>query len=229
MTVCAVRVRLPHENDDLAARVGRAGRVPLAAVDHIFVAVPDDEACDVGCVGRGDVRLGHREGRTDFPGEQRLQPSLLLRFGPVAQDRLHVAGVGRAAVEHFRREMRTSHDLAQRRVFKIGQAALGGRKEEVPQTRGPGERLELLDHRKNGPRTEPLGFLIEAPLVRIDVRGHELENPRAQLRAARALADIHSTALLFLFSERRRARSVARAFVPMHGHASGQHDAFRCS
>ena len=120
MTIRAVRVGLPHENDDLAARVGGARCVPFTAVDHIVVAVPDDEARDVGRVGRGDVRLCHRKGRADLPGEQGLEPSVLLRLGPVAQDRLHVAGVGGAAVEHFRRKMRTSHDLAQRRVFKIG-------------------------------------------------------------------------------------------------------------
>src|SRR4029077_16854309 len=45
-----VRVGLPHHDEDPAARVHRAGRPPLAAVDHVDVTVTDDAGGDVGSV-----------------------------------------------------------------------------------------------------------------------------------------------------------------------------------
>jgi hypothetical protein len=56
----------------------------------------------------------------------------------------------------------------------------GLRQEEVPQPQRAGFRLEFLDHRIDRPGTEPLGFFIEAPLVRIDVLIHEVAHALPQ-------------------------------------------------
>ena len=50
-------------------------------------------------IGAGHLGLGHREGRADVALEQRGKPALLDRFGGVEVEDLHVAGVGRGAVE----------------------------------------------------------------------------------------------------------------------------------
>ncbi len=55
------RVGLAHEDDDLAAPIGRTGGPPFAAVDDVMVALALDRAGDVGGVGRGYARLGHGE------------------------------------------------------------------------------------------------------------------------------------------------------------------------
>ena len=93
--------------------------------------------------------------------------------------------------------MGAPHDFAQRRVFEVTEAArlLRGKK-KVPQARGLGERLQFLNNGKRDPGTKALGLLIEAPLVRIDVIGHELTNALAELGASRALADVHFNPLL---------------------------------
>ena len=46
------------------------------------------------------------------PASKGFSQRLFLHFCAVAQDRLHVASVRGAAVEHFRREMRAAHDFA---------------------------------------------------------------------------------------------------------------------
>ena len=60
----ALGVGLAHRDQELAARVERAGGPPLAAGDDVLVAVALDPGGDVGRVRGGDVRLGHRERRT---------------------------------------------------------------------------------------------------------------------------------------------------------------------
>ncbi|MGY4369858.1 hypothetical protein ACVW1A_005923 [Bradyrhizobium sp. LB1.3] len=84
-------------------------------------------------------------------------------------------GVGRRTVEHFGREMRAAHDLAERGIFEIGQAraVTGLRQEQVPETFGARQRLQLLDNRIDLPRPEFFRLAIEALLVRIDVPVHE--------------------------------------------------------
>jgi hypothetical protein len=47
----AVRVRLAHDDEQLAARRQRPGRPPLPAVDHVVVAVALDAGADVASVG----------------------------------------------------------------------------------------------------------------------------------------------------------------------------------
>jgi hypothetical protein len=142
------RAGLAHQDEDLAARIVGAARPPLAAVDHVVVAVALDAAGNVGGIRRRDRGLGHQEGRADLAGEQRLQPAILLFFVAVALDRLHVAGVRRGAIEHLRRPRHAPHDLAQRRVLQVGQAfgcARRARQEQIPQLRIAGPRLELFD------------------------------------------------------------------------------------
>ena len=92
--------------------------------------------------------------------------------------------------------MRTSHDLAERRILEIGEAArLVCGQEQIPQARFARARLQLLDDRMNGPGSEPLGLLIEAAFVRIDVLGHELLDAAGEFGAARALGDVHGVTL----------------------------------
>ena len=93
-----VGVGLAHDDEDLAPVARRTRDEPLVAVDHVVVAVASDRALDVGGVARGDGRLGHREGRADLAGRQRLQPSLLLLGRAEHREDLHVPGVGRRAV-----------------------------------------------------------------------------------------------------------------------------------
>ena len=117
-----VGIGLAHDDGDLAARVHRARGPPFAAIDDVVVAVAADFGADVGGVGGSDVGLGHGKAGANVPFHQRLQPALLLLGGSVADDCFHVAGVGRRAIERLRADRRASHDLAQRRVFEIGQA-----------------------------------------------------------------------------------------------------------
>jgi hypothetical protein len=44
----------------------------------------------------------------------------MMLFGAVAQDRFHIAGVGRRAIETFRTNGGPPHDLANLSVFVIG-------------------------------------------------------------------------------------------------------------
>ena len=59
----------PEEEEDLAARIRRAGDVPLAPVDEVAVTVARDRRSDVGGVRRGRVRA--RSSRT--PSGSRLR------------------------------------------------------------------------------------------------------------------------------------------------------------
>ena len=169
-------VGLAHEDRDLAARIHGAGGPPFAAVDDVSVAVAADVGLDVGGVGRGDRGLGHREAGADLAVEQRLQPFLLVRLAAVADDRLHVAGVGRRAVERLRADRRAAHDLAEMRVFlvreRVGVFAL--RQEQVPQALRLRLGLELLHDRRHVPAARQLLELtLEHVLGRIDVLLHE--------------------------------------------------------
>src|SRR5207245_10058555 len=99
-----------------------------------------------GRVGRGHLWLGHREGRADLALAQRLERLLLLLGRAVALEHLHVAGVGRRAVESLRRERRTAHDLAERRVLEVREpgTAPALREKEVPEAALARLCLQLL-------------------------------------------------------------------------------------
>src|SRR4029077_8098064 len=77
-----------------------------------------------------------------------------------------------------------------------GAARLIGGKKQVPQACGLGARLQFLNNGKHSPGTKALGLLVEAPLVRVDVIGHEIANALAEVGAPRALADVHFNPLL---------------------------------
>src|SRR5690606_7563519 len=90
-----IRVGLAHDDGDLAVLVHGSGRPPLGAVDHVLITFAADLALDIGGIRGGNVRLGHGEAGADFPGQQRLEPFLLVLFAAVALDGFHVAGVRR--------------------------------------------------------------------------------------------------------------------------------------
>jgi hypothetical protein len=110
-----------HDDVDRAARIAGARRPPFLAVEHIVAAVTPARHGDVGGVGGGDIGLGHQIGRADFPIEQRLQPALLLGCRAVALQHLHVARIGRRAVEAFRAEMGLAHLFSEIGVFHSGE------------------------------------------------------------------------------------------------------------
>jgi hypothetical protein len=55
------RVGLAHDDEDRRVGVHRAADPPLAAVDHVLIAVAFDPGGDVGGIRRGDLRLRHGE------------------------------------------------------------------------------------------------------------------------------------------------------------------------
>ena len=130
-----IRVGDAHENHHLAARVASAGSPPLLAVDDVLVSIQNRRRADVGGVRGGHGGLGHGEGRANLAGEQRLEPLFFLLLGAVALQHLHVAGVGRRAVEHLGRPAGVPHQLRQRRVFQVAQPcpAAGFWQEHIPQ------------------------------------------------------------------------------------------------
>ena len=142
----AVGVGEAHEDADLAVGVTGAGRPPLATVEHDVVAVEGGRGLHVRRVGARDAGLGHEERAAHPPVEQGLEPLLLLLGGAVAQQHLHVAGVGGVAVEHQRGQRRAAGLLGDRGVVGVAEpgAAVGaeaggvgvavpGREEQVPQ------------------------------------------------------------------------------------------------
>jgi hypothetical protein len=155
--MAAVRLGLgvahAHDNADPAARVRGIGDEPLAAVDHVVLALAFDPGADVGGIRARDVGLGHREARADLPLEQRVQPPFALLGRREQVQELHVAGIGRRAVEDLGRPEHAAHDLGERRVLEIAEArarlvVLQAGQEKIPQTFGPRLRLQRFEHRR---------------------------------------------------------------------------------
>src|SRR5262249_49858793 len=130
--------------------------------------------------------------------------------------RLHVAGVGSGAVEDFRRPFHATHDLAERRVFEVGErAAVGLRAPQVPQSRGARFRLQLLDDRHDFPALVASRVLVPLVLVRIDVLAHERAHALAQVLHRGRVIEVHA-ALLNIFSTWRQPSSaMGRARAPV--------------
>jgi hypothetical protein len=152
------RVRLAHDDGDLAPGIARTRRPPLGAVDDVRVAVPRDLRLDVGRVRRGDTRLRHQEGRPDLAAHQGRQPLLLLTPSAVAVEHLHVAGVGAeqlntsddqpmcpisSAHSAYSRLVSCVPSNAKRLVDMLQRAAR--RHEQVPQASFSRARLQVLD------------------------------------------------------------------------------------
>ena len=192
-----VRVGLAHDDVEGAARVARPRRPPFAAADDVIVAVAPDAALHVGGVARCDIRLRHQKRRTNLAAQQRFEPLSLLLDGGVALQRLHVAGVGRIAVEDFRGPGHLSHDLAQRRVFDVGQPRTvpGIGQKQVPQSRLLRERLEALDDLRRLPRVAITARDLDLFEIALFVRKNMLVEERRQTRTQRfdfrAVAEIH--------------------------------------
>ena len=177
VAVGVLGIRLAHEDEDLAALVADAGGPPLVAVDDVGVAVAHDRGLDVGRVRGRHLGLGHGEGRADLALQQRLQVLLLELGAGVALEHLHVAGVGRRAVEGLGGDGRAAHDLAERRVFEIGEAgaavALG--QEQVPEAALARLGLELFQDGRHRPAVGGgVELLLERRLVGIDELVHEV-------------------------------------------------------
>ena len=200
----------PHHDEDLAVRAHRARRPPLAAVDHVAVARLADRGGDVRRVTGGDGGLGHAERRPDLPVEQRAEPALLLFRRAELGQHLHVAGVGRSAVQRFGRQRRApAGDLGQRRVLQVGQRRvrqerrvqradrLGGLagQEEVPQTAPAGLGLEVGGDGQALPGAARglgrLGLLPEGRLGRIHLLIHERGQAFTEVLRPVVVSEIH--------------------------------------
>jgi hypothetical protein len=193
-----VGIGLAHDDIDRATRVARAGRPPLAAVDHVFVAIAFDPAADIGRIRRSHFRLGHQESRAEFTLEQRLEPLVFQRFARIALQCFHVPGIGSRAVEDFGGKRDTSHDLAQGRVFQIGQAFRGSRRfweEEIPEAGGACLGFQLLDDGGRHPwialRTVFCDFAEEACFVGVNVFVHELQQAGLHVLDFGAVVELH--------------------------------------
>ena len=141
----------PHDDGELAVGMQRAGGEPLAAVDHVLIALAADGGADIGGIGRCHIGLGHREAGADTAVEQGLQPALVLLGRGKQVQQLGVAGIGRIAVENLGRPVDPADDLGQRAVLHIAHAGAGlivtqAGQEKVPQTGLARQLLERLDH-----------------------------------------------------------------------------------
>jgi len=198
-----VRIGLAHHDEDRAARIGGAGDPPFVAVDDVVVTLALDAGGDVGGVAGSHLGFGHRERRPDPALEQGLEPAGLALLRPVAGDGLHVAGVGRRAVEHLAGPRYPTHDLGQRRVFLVGEAGAGvtgcggtvDRQKQVPQPGGLCQGFECLDGLQGCPAPAGQGVGLELLAVggfcRVDVLVHELLQLGLQFLGLGRIGEIH--------------------------------------
>ncbi len=195
-----IRIGLAHDDRDPAARIADAGRPPFAPGDDVVPALAPDRGLDVGRIRRRDLRLGHQERRADVAREQGLEPPRLLLGRAVAVQHLHVPGVGRGAVEHFRREGHPPHLLREQRVGEVRQpraailrrVVMGrGWQEQVPEPGGARPRLQLLDERDRLPALARRDLARVALDVRRHVLRHEGADPVAPGGLFRRRGEIH--------------------------------------
>src|SRR5258708_38871137 len=79
-----------HEDDHPGPRMPGAARPPFLSVQNDLVPVEDCRRLHVRRIRRRDIRFGHTKDRPDLPGQQGLEPALLLLFGAVLPENLHV-------------------------------------------------------------------------------------------------------------------------------------------
>ena len=71
----------------------RGAEKTYGTIEDVFVALTLDVKRDVGGITRGNIRLGHEEGRTDLAFQQGLEPFVLLSLCTVLGQHLHVSSV----------------------------------------------------------------------------------------------------------------------------------------
>src|SRR5205823_950169 len=118
-------------------------------------------------------------------------------------------------VEHFGRPLDAPHDLAERRVFEVGErATVRCRPPQVPQPGGARLGLELLDDRHDFPALGAARVLVPFTLIGVDVLRHESTEATAQLLDLRRVIEVHA-ALRNIFSTCRQPSSaIGRARAP---------------
>ena len=84
-----VRIGLTHDHENFAERIEGVGGEPLAAVDHVLIAVAVDAGLDIGRVGGSDVGFSHAKGRADlalvaYGANEEETSRLVRRLGEVA-------------------------------------------------------------------------------------------------------------------------------------------------
>ena len=176
----AVRARLAHHDHDLAAGVAGAGDVVLLAIDDVLVAVLHRLGADVLGIRAGQARLGHRVRGPDLATQQRLKPFGLLLGGADALEHLHIAGVGRRAVERLRAERVLAEFDGEIGVVEVRQALTGIGEEEVPEAFGLGLILGSFEEFELtlgvAPPIHRVGFLEELLLHRVDNPLQEIDD-----------------------------------------------------
>ena len=173
-----LRIRLTHDQHDLAARPHRAGGPPLAAIEDVFIPVTSNFQFHVGGIGRRHLGFGHGIGTANPALQQGFQPLLLLGLGAVFSQYFHVAPVRCIAVENTLGPHDLGHGLKQGRDFHIAQARAPGRvlvgQEQVPQPLLPGLVPDTVIPIGHLPKV--LGLmtpLVPIPLTGINVLGHK--------------------------------------------------------
>ena len=121
-----------------------ARRVPLAAVQAEAVTVGLGARAEVRGIGAGAGRgLGHAEGAGDARLDERAQILLPLRLAAGGQEQVHVALVGRVAVEDARADGRAAHLAEQHAHAHDAEPAAAPLRREVRRVEAGGARLGL--------------------------------------------------------------------------------------
>jgi hypothetical protein len=193
---CAVRIGIArHHDQQLAVRMRHASDEPLAAVEHQVVALAPHRGLQIGRVGRGHVGLRHRKRRADLAVQRRQQPlRALCRCGEAVQQ-LHVAGVGRAAVEHLGRPGQAPHGLGQRRIVQIGKArarlvVTQPGQEQVPQTFLARQRFQVFQEWRRIDAV--LHRLVPGRVVGQHIALHEIAQTLLQGLGLGAVFEVHA-------------------------------------
>ena len=161
------------------------GDEPLVPVDHPLLAVLVALRLDQRRVGAGDLGLGHREARPRRALAQRAQVLLLLLVGAPVQQGVHVALVGRLAVEHPRAVVRLRRLGLHHRQLDVAEphAAPLRRHVRQPEPGVPG----LLAHPDAARRSTPCGrsrcrlLVVDLLLGRLDHVVDERPHPGPDL------------------------------------------------
>ena len=151
--------------------VGARGE-PLAAVEHVAVAVATRRCVEPGRVRAGPCRLGEREAAADAAGGERHQEALALPGARVLEQQLQVADVRRLAVAGV---------VADRRA-----AEQAGDVGEVGQRHAHAAELARQRWRPQTLRAHPFAHPLEPLLDGAEAGGEEVALERLDLLAEEA-------------------------------------------